>query len=231
MVFISAVATWTSSSLVPGSILGRVRAVAGRHVVSYSINDEKFDVDSWGNVIFTGEALTSGLHEFVVTASTEFQNATTVQKVIVESDTAAVGGRSFRVKENSAPETITEIGEDQDILLVVPSTSAFKISDGKLVLSKPLDYENSSNYHVLDFTQLITKLKYNWASMHNDPGNATLLLSWSMRCPSQQTSVVRPRLSGDSQVKVSDDLHKDENFGRRTPVCVFYEWNDDFSCC
>ncbi|KAK6016607.1 cadherin domain protein, partial [Ostertagia ostertagi] len=86
-----------SSTSLPGSIIGRVKAVAGRHVVKYSITDQKFDVDTWGNVILTADTITSGTHDFVVTASTAFQNATAVQKVIVESVSATVGGRTFRV--------------------------------------------------------------------------------------------------------------------------------------
>ncbi|XGW19036.1 hypothetical protein V3C99_003111 [Haemonchus contortus] len=134
----------------PGSIIGRVRAVSGQYVINYCITDERFDVDSWGNVILTGDSMTSGDHEFIVTASTAFHNSTAVQKVKVEiTDAENGGGRTFRVKENSAPETITAIDEDMDILLTVPPTSAFKISGRKLVLVKPLDYEISSTYQLL----------------------------------------------------------------------------------
>ncbi|PIO69691.1 cadherin domain protein [Teladorsagia circumcincta] len=180
----------------------------------FNITDEKFDVDSWGNVILTADTITSGTHDFVVTASTAFQNATAVQKVIVESDSAAVGGRTFRVKENSAPETITEIGEDQDILLTVPSTSAFEISDQKLVLSMPLDYEDSSSYYILvgnkKTSQLIT-IEVTDVNDNDPECDATTFIVYTLpfstvlRCDTTESAAKLTYRTNSSKVKISDD--------------------------
>ncbi|VDO25504.1 unnamed protein product [Haemonchus placei] len=201
----------------PVSIIGRVRAVSGQYVINYRITDERFDVDSWGNVILTGDSMTSGDHEFIVTASTAFHNSTAVQKVKVEiADAANGGGRTFRVKENSAPETITSLDEDSDILLTVPPTSAFKISGQKLVLVKPLDYEISSTYQLLvgnkRNSQLITIEVIDIADNDLECDETTFIVdtlpfSTPLHCKnpiSRNTSRLTYRTMS-SEVKVSED--------------------------
>ncbi|KAK6043694.1 hypothetical protein COOONC_18800, partial [Cooperia oncophora] len=135
--------------------------------------------------------------------------------------------------ENSAPETITEIGEDQDILLVVPSTSAFKISDGKLVLSKPLDYENSSNYHVLvgnkRTSQLIT-IEVTGVNDNDPECDATtfvvdaLPFSTNIRCkdPDSQETVRLKYRTTSTKMKISEDglLSVSSMNGTTTSVAV-----------
>lgn len=69
-----------------GSVVGRVRALAGSHVIKYNIPDHRFDIDSWGNVILTGQLVPEGSHDIVVTASTPFRNATTLLKIVVTAN-------------------------------------------------------------------------------------------------------------------------------------------------
>ncbi|WKX99935.1 hypothetical protein Q1695_014644 [Nippostrongylus brasiliensis] len=139
-----------SSSTVLGSVIGRVRAVAGRHVVRYHLSDDRFDIDSWGNVILTDELTKPGTYEFIVTAATAHRNSSSVQKVVViDAGDGGVGGMTFRVKENTAPEMIAELDGDFELLLIVPSSSAFEFVGRKLIVARPLDAEVSSIYHIL----------------------------------------------------------------------------------
>lgn len=82
-----------------GSIIGKVRAVAGRQVVQYRISDKRFDVDSWGNVILIEELTSAGSHEFLVMATTPHRNVTAVQKVTIDMAKVDYSGEEvFRVK-------------------------------------------------------------------------------------------------------------------------------------
>ncbi|VDM83453.1 unnamed protein product, partial [Strongylus vulgaris] len=53
------------------------------------------------------------------------------------------------IVENSVSNIITELGDDYQVLLTVPRTSAFAVRDRKLALTSPLDYEKSSSYKIL----------------------------------------------------------------------------------
>ncbi|VDL79654.1 unnamed protein product [Nippostrongylus brasiliensis] len=139
-----------SSSTALGSVIGPVRAVAGRHVIRYHLSDDRFDIDSWGNVILTDELTKPGTYEFIVTAATAHRNSSSVQKVVViDAGDGGVGGMTFRVKENTAPDMITELDDDFELLLTVPFSSAFKFVAKKLIVARPLDAEVSSIYHIL----------------------------------------------------------------------------------
>ncbi|EYC20756.1 hypothetical protein Y032_0021g405 [Ancylostoma ceylanicum] len=136
------------SSTEIGAIVGRVRAVAGSHVIKYHITDHQFDIDSWGNVILTGELTPEGRHDIVVTASTPFQNATTLSKMVVTPDSPA-GQSVFRIEENSAPKVITKLDDGYHLLLTIPPSTAFKVKERDLVLTSPLDSESSFSYQIL----------------------------------------------------------------------------------
>uniref|UniRef100_A0A158PBQ0 Cadherin domain-containing protein n=1 Tax=Angiostrongylus cantonensis TaxID=6313 RepID=A0A158PBQ0_ANGCA len=78
----------------PGSLIGKVRAVSGSHTVQYRTSDLRFDIDTWGNVILADRLNFYDKFEFFITASTAFTNSTMVQ--IVEID-----GRSDRMEEQT----------------------------------------------------------------------------------------------------------------------------------
>ncbi|KHJ80500.1 cadherin domain protein, partial [Oesophagostomum dentatum] len=137
-----------SSSTLVGSIVGKVRAVAGSHIITYRISSQLFDVDSWGNVILTGQLDPSGTREVVVTASTPFRSSTTLLKIEIAADLLTKTGH-FRVEENSVGGIITVLDENYQVLLTVPQTSAFAVRNKQLVLTSPLDHEMSSTYQVL----------------------------------------------------------------------------------
>ncbi|RCN38136.1 cadherin domain protein [Ancylostoma caninum] len=129
-----------------GAIIGRVRAVAGSHVIKYHIH--RFDIDSWGNVILTGQLAAEGSHDIVVTASTPFRNATTMLKISITHDLPASNG-VFRIEENSVPKVITKLGDGYRVLLIVPASTAFAVKERQLVLTSPLDRESSPSYQIL----------------------------------------------------------------------------------
>ncbi|KHJ90244.1 cadherin domain protein, partial [Oesophagostomum dentatum] len=137
-----------SSSTPIGSIVGKVRAVAGSHIITYRTSSQLFDVDSWGNVILTGQLDPSGTREVVVTASTPFRSSTTLLKIEITADLLTETGH-FSVEENSVGGIITVLDENYQVLLTVPQTSAFVVQNKQLVLTSPLDHEMSSTYQVL----------------------------------------------------------------------------------
>ncbi|VDM60776.1 unnamed protein product [Angiostrongylus costaricensis] len=91
----------------PGSLIGKIRAVSGSHTVQYRSSDLRFDIDTWGNVILADRLDSSDTFDFLVTASTAFTNSTMVQKVEIDRRADRMEEQTFLMKTDLLRSTKT----------------------------------------------------------------------------------------------------------------------------